>query len=323
MYISELQNLRSEGTKAKLTGKVPSRDWLQEAKQNWKRDSTPENLRRLNDALEEHEDQIVLHEKMFLKHARFLSPTEDDADVSDLSRCSVILTRHNTWRGTAHQLPEQFQGGERCSICMDMIGPSGAYLIATCPHIFHIECLVMTFREGEDKCPNCRNPFHRDMIRKFYMERVRKFVHPTSCFEDPTAQRRTNLILPFLYMCFERYLIAFETGVPLEQRREMFPSFIAEVIVEFPDSVLHEEDRFPSPYDLRTEVKHLLKFYLVREIAEREGLAEYMGQVGADFSTKTWPPECWNSRVIERNLAVVYGGRGTTVPPNARFQILG
>ncbi|KAL3692842.1 hypothetical protein R1sor_006493 [Riccia sorocarpa] len=234
---------------------------------------------------------------MFLSYARFLSPTEDDADASDFSRYSVILTRRNVvlyspferrahlegcfrgWnctpvaQGGTEKVPKQFRGGERCSICMDMIGPSGAYLIATYPHIFHIECLVMTLRGGEDKCPNCRNPFHRDMIRKFYMERVQKFVHPTSYFEDPTAQRRTNLILPFLYRCFERYLIAFETSVPLEQHWEMLPSFIAEV--------------------------------------------------DADFSTRTWPLECWNSRVIERNLAVVYGGRGTTVPPNARFQILG
>ncbi|KAL2603108.1 hypothetical protein R1flu_008773, partial [Riccia fluitans] len=47
---SELQTLRTEGTKAKLTWKVPDRDWLHEAKQRWRAHPTPENLFRLAEA---------------------------------------------------------------------------------------------------------------------------------------------------------------------------------------------------------------------------------------------------------------------------------
>ncbi|KAL2608168.1 hypothetical protein R1flu_026741 [Riccia fluitans] len=60
---SEIQSLRSESTKAKLTGKVPDWDWVHEAKQQWKANPSLENMRRLWEALEEHEDQIVVREK--------------------------------------------------------------------------------------------------------------------------------------------------------------------------------------------------------------------------------------------------------------------
>ncbi|KAL2650387.1 hypothetical protein R1flu_018515 [Riccia fluitans] len=171
---SELQTLRIEGTKAKLTGKVLDRDWLHEDKQRWRAHPTPENLFRLTEALEEHEDQILVREKMFLKHAKYLTVTVGDEEAPpDISKAAVVLCRRNDvlytsaerqeqldrpftnfpgWNcavsfedGTIN-VPEQFKGGTVCSICQQLIGPSGAYLIATCPHIFHLECLVRTMR---------------------------------------------------------------------------------------------------------------------------------------------------------------------------------
>ncbi|KAL2641812.1 hypothetical protein R1flu_009399 [Riccia fluitans] len=124
---------------------------------------------------------------------------------------------------------------------------------------------------------------------------------------DPVQLRRRSLILPFLFECVDHYLTTYESGVPLEERKEMLSDFLKEVDTKFPDSVLDEEDRYPSPYDLRVELKHLLCFYLRREIADREEFAEYMQQVGTRFMRRTWPPKCWNNRVIERNLAVVHG----------------
>ncbi|KAL2651403.1 hypothetical protein R1flu_019531 [Riccia fluitans] len=99
----------------------------------------------------------------------------------------------------------------------------------------------------------------------------------------------------------------FECSLPLEDRKEMLFVFVKEVDTKFPDSVLDEEDRYPGPYDLRAELKHLLSFYLRREIADREEFADYMQQVGSRFMRRTWPPEYWNSLVIERNLAVIHG----------------
>ncbi|KAL2629592.1 hypothetical protein R1flu_014278 [Riccia fluitans] len=162
-------------------------------------------------------------------------------------------------------------------------------------------------REGGVKCLNCRIPFHRDMIRKFYMERIAPPEHATTYFEDPVQLRRSSLILPFLFECVDCYLTTYECGVPLEERKEMLSDFLKEVDTRFSDSVLDEEDRYLGPYDLRAELKHLFCFYLRREIADREEFAEYMQQVGAQFMRRTWPPECWNNRIIERNLAVVHG----------------
>ncbi|KAL2628627.1 hypothetical protein R1flu_013313 [Riccia fluitans] len=104
----ELQTLHSEGTKAKLTGKVPDRDWLHEAKQRWRAHPTPENLFRLTDALEEHEDQIVVWEKMFLKHARYLTVTIWDEEAPpDISRAVVVLCHRNDVLYTSAEWQEQ------------------------------------------------------------------------------------------------------------------------------------------------------------------------------------------------------------------------
>ncbi|KAL2609329.1 hypothetical protein R1flu_027902 [Riccia fluitans] len=145
------------------------------------------------------------------------------------------------------------------------------------------------------------------MIWKLYMERIAPPEHAATYFGDPVQLRWSSLILPFLFECVDRYLTTYEFGVPLEERKEMLSDFLKEVDTKFLDSVLDEEDRYPGPYDLRAELKHLLCCYLRREIADREEFAEYMQQVGAQFMRRTWPPECWNSRVIERNLAVVHG----------------
>ncbi|KAL2620848.1 hypothetical protein R1flu_001053 [Riccia fluitans] len=87
--------------KAKLIGKVPDRDWVHEAKQRWKANPSGENMRHLSEALEEHEDQIVVREKMFLKHDKYLTITDGDDEAPDLSRAVVILCHRNddlyTW----------------------------------------------------------------------------------------------------------------------------------------------------------------------------------------------------------------------------------
>ncbi|KAL2610927.1 hypothetical protein R1flu_022619 [Riccia fluitans] len=57
---------------------------------------TPENLFRLTEALEEHEDQILVREKMFLKHAKYLTVTVGDEEaLPDISKAAVVLCRRN------------------------------------------------------------------------------------------------------------------------------------------------------------------------------------------------------------------------------------
>ncbi|KAL2634670.1 hypothetical protein R1flu_006149 [Riccia fluitans] len=106
--IAELQTLRAEGTKAKLTGKVLDRDWLHEAKQRWRAHPTPKNLFRLTEALEEHEDQILVREKMFLKHAKYLTVTVGDEEAPpDISKAAVVLCRRNDVLYTSAERQEQ------------------------------------------------------------------------------------------------------------------------------------------------------------------------------------------------------------------------
>ncbi|KAL2652309.1 hypothetical protein R1flu_020437 [Riccia fluitans] len=105
---SELQTLRTEGTKAKLIGKVLDRDWLHEAKQRWRAHPTPENLFRLTEALEEHEDQILVREKIFLKHTKYLTVTVGDEEAPpDISKAAVVLRWRNDVLYTSAERQEQ------------------------------------------------------------------------------------------------------------------------------------------------------------------------------------------------------------------------
>ncbi|KAL2633781.1 hypothetical protein R1flu_005260 [Riccia fluitans] len=123
---------------------MPDRDWVHEAKQRWKANPLLENMRRLWKALEEHEDQIVVREKMLLKHAKYLTITDGDEEAPDLSTAAVIFCHRNdvlytsvewqqlleapftsfpgwnyvvTFEGGTINVPEQFRGEAMCSIC--------------------------------------------------------------------------------------------------------------------------------------------------------------------------------------------------------------
>ncbi|KAL2635457.1 hypothetical protein R1flu_006936 [Riccia fluitans] len=66
-------------------------------------------MRRLCEALEEHEDQIVVREKMFLKHAKYLTITDGNEEASNLSRAAVILCRRNDVLYTSAERQQQLE----------------------------------------------------------------------------------------------------------------------------------------------------------------------------------------------------------------------
>ncbi|KAL2609262.1 hypothetical protein R1flu_027835 [Riccia fluitans] len=83
-------------------------DWLHEAKQRWRAHPTPENLFRLTEALEEHEDQILVREKMFLKHAKYLTVTVGDEEAPPvISKAAVVLCQRNDVLYTSAERQEQ------------------------------------------------------------------------------------------------------------------------------------------------------------------------------------------------------------------------
>ncbi|KAL2643889.1 hypothetical protein R1flu_011476 [Riccia fluitans] len=134
--------------KERLQGSEQKLQW-EEAKNAWLNEFTgtlTSELQTLRtEALEEHEDQILVREKMFLKHAKYLTVTVGDEEAPpDISKAAVVLCRRNDvlytsaerqeqldrpftsfpgWNyavsseGGTINVPEQFKRGTVCSIC--------------------------------------------------------------------------------------------------------------------------------------------------------------------------------------------------------------
>ena len=43
-----------------------------------------------------------------------------------------------------------------CSICLDKIDENKRHTLV-CSHIFHVDCIIESFRRGDSKCPMCRD----------------------------------------------------------------------------------------------------------------------------------------------------------------------
>jgi len=56
--------------------------------------------------------------------------------------------------------PQPFmQNGELCLICCSPFGPKGAWILGTCQHMYHPQCLI-TLIVARRRCPQCRAPLH-------------------------------------------------------------------------------------------------------------------------------------------------------------------
>ncbi|KAL2613347.1 hypothetical protein R1flu_025039 [Riccia fluitans] len=67
-------------------------------------------MRRLSEVLEEHEDQIVVRGKMFLKHARYLTVTNGDEEAPPyLSRIAMIMCHRNDVLYTSVERQQQLE----------------------------------------------------------------------------------------------------------------------------------------------------------------------------------------------------------------------
>ncbi|KAL2611926.1 hypothetical protein R1flu_023618 [Riccia fluitans] len=83
---------RLKATEQKLQREEARNAWLNEVTGTL----TSELQTLCSEALEEHEDQIVVREKLFLKHARYLTVTVGDKEAPlDISRAAVVLCRRN------------------------------------------------------------------------------------------------------------------------------------------------------------------------------------------------------------------------------------
>ncbi len=56
--------------------------------------------------------------------------------------------------------PQPFmQNGELCLICCSPFGPKGAWILGTCQHMYHPQCLI-TLIVARRRCPQCKAPLH-------------------------------------------------------------------------------------------------------------------------------------------------------------------
>ncbi len=51
------------------------------------------------------------------------------------------------------------QNGESCLICCSPFGPKGTWILGTCQHMYHPQCLIILM-VARKRCPQCRARFH-------------------------------------------------------------------------------------------------------------------------------------------------------------------
>ncbi|KAL2622539.1 hypothetical protein R1flu_002744 [Riccia fluitans] len=95
---------RLQGSEQKLQREEARNAWLNE----FTGTLTSELQTLRTEALEEHEDQILVWEKMFLKHAKYLTVTVGDEEAPpDISKAAVVLCRRNDVLYTSAERQEQ------------------------------------------------------------------------------------------------------------------------------------------------------------------------------------------------------------------------
>ncbi|KAL2620920.1 hypothetical protein R1flu_001125 [Riccia fluitans] len=95
---------RLQGSEQKLQREEARNAWLNE----FTGTLTSELQTLRTEALEEHEDQILVREKMFLKHAKYLTVTVGDEEAPlDISKAAVVLCRRNDVLYTSAERQEQ------------------------------------------------------------------------------------------------------------------------------------------------------------------------------------------------------------------------
>jgi hypothetical protein len=63
--------------------------------------------------------------------------------------------------------PQPFtQNGELCLICCSPFGLEGAWILGTCQHMCHPQCLIILML-ARRRCSQCRAPFHRCLYKQF------------------------------------------------------------------------------------------------------------------------------------------------------------
>jgi hypothetical protein len=58
------------------------------------------------------------------------------------------------------------KNGELCLICYSPFEPKGAWILGTCQHMYHSQCLI-TLMVARRRCSQCRVPFHQHLYEQF------------------------------------------------------------------------------------------------------------------------------------------------------------
>src|SRR5665213_3516984 len=63
-------------------------------------------------------------------------------------------------------VPDWIKDGSTCAICSNPWGPEGAWIIGSCGHMVHPNCLLLHMMQTR-RCPSCKAPLHRRLYEQF------------------------------------------------------------------------------------------------------------------------------------------------------------
>jgi len=63
-------------------------------------------------------------------------------------------------------VPDWIKDGSTCAICSNPWGPEGAWIIGSCGHMVHPNCLLPHMMQTR-RCPSCKAPLHRRLYEQF------------------------------------------------------------------------------------------------------------------------------------------------------------
>ena len=63
-------------------------------------------------------------------------------------------------------VPDFIKDGSMCPICSNPWGPEGGWIIGSCGHMVHPNCLVHVILNSR-RCPQCKTPLHRRLYEQF------------------------------------------------------------------------------------------------------------------------------------------------------------
>jgi len=98
--------------------------------------------------------------------------------------------------------PQPFmQNGELCLICYSPFGPKGAWILNTCQHMYHPQCLI-TLMVARRRCPQCRALFHWRLYEQLSLRMIMSQHWEYNMFDTPNRPQAWDVDLESWHACY-------------------------------------------------------------------------------------------------------------------------